>query len=56
MPIVKCKALDCFHNDRAYCDVIDECQIDISSKGECVDYNPRLLLEYKTINGWARSE
>lgn len=56
MPIIKCEALDCLHNSKGYCDVIDECQVDINTKGECIDHTSVTDEEYKTIMGKERSK
>lgn len=57
MPQIHCNARFCLHNDydKKKCGVTEETQIDINSKGECVDYSPVTNVEYRLCTGVERN-
>jgi len=58
MPQIRCEALFCLHNDykNKKCGVTEETIIDVTKKGECIDYSPVTNAEYYICTGIDRKE
>jgi len=55
MPKIKCQAVKCLHNYDDFCDVTNDCQIDIDSNGNCIDYSEVNDEEYLLCTGRNRN-